>query len=39
MNYYVNWVDDVLNNPYEYFKKPFEDIKDGDKHFIQARRR
>ena len=43
MNYYVNWVDDVLNNPYEYvedvLKKPFEDIKDGDKTFknIQVR--
>jgi|9_EtaG_2_1085328.scaffolds.fasta_scaffold00623_2 hypothetical protein len=43
MNYFVNWVDNVLSNPYEYvdevLKTPFQDFKDGDKTFknIQMR--
>ena len=43
MNYFVNWVDNVLSNPYQYvdevLKNPFQDFKDGDKTFknIQMR--
>ena len=43
MNYYLNWFDNVLHNPYKYvdeaLKNPFQNVLDGDSIFknIQPR--